>query len=61
MCLILKKSQNIFNFKETEVFKKSVLSNFECKDAFGLSRKFYVATSEKEDFKSPNLLMHLST
>lgn len=61
MCLILKNSQNISNFRETEVFEKAVLSKLECKDAFDLSRKFYVATSEKGDFKYSNSLKHLST
>lgn len=46
-CLIIKSSQNIFNFRERVEFEKTVVSKLECRDAAGITRKFYVAASEE--------------
>lgn len=46
-CLLIKSSQNIFNFKERVDLEKAVLPKLECRDAARFTRKFYVAASKE--------------
>lgn len=49
---IIKSSQNIFRFREKADFEEAVLSKLECTYAVGLTRKFYVATSEERGLQT---------